>query len=156
MQRDPFSADTLGRMRYAGGHIHLSYNHAVVPHFVAARFLDLYLTLPWIDWDHQPRRRATYGKAGLYRPKQYGIEYRTPSNWWLWTSDSLAQTYAENALHFARRSYEADFINALSDAYVSMPWDLVQQAIAREDGYAGQMLVEMANNRFGLGIRGPR
>jgi hypothetical protein len=28
-------------------------------------------------------RRESYGKAGCFRPTPYGIEYRTPSCWWL-------------------------------------------------------------------------
>lgn len=38
-------------------------------------------------------RRRLYGKSGCYRPKHYGVEWRTPSNTWL-------QSDAEMALMF--------------------------------------------------------
>jgi hypothetical protein len=68
-KREAFNGSTLGNFRYAGGHIHLSYNCAILPQYVAARFLDLYLALPWIEYDRQGKRRQVYGKGGLFRPK---------------------------------------------------------------------------------------
>jgi len=155
-QREPFSGKTLGKKRYAGGHIHISYNVSVIPQFVAARFLDIYLSLPYLDWDVQHERRTTYGKPGLFRPKDYGIEYRTPSNWWLVTAQRNQMTFIEGALYFARRSYEADYLNLLSEAYVSFPWDDLQKIIMSNDYRAARQLVDLANHQFQLNVRGIR
>lgn len=151
-ERDPFSANTLGDKRYSGGHFHISYNHAVVPRFVAARFCDVYASLPWLEYDRQGLRRTTYGKAGLFRPKDYGLEYRTMSNWWLW-HDSPQTQVVEALLTFARRSYEPEFLKLLSDAYTGMPWQDVQKAIENEDHYLARQLIDLADSTFNLGVQ---
>jgi hypothetical protein len=50
--------------------------------------------------DH-PIRRGIYGGAGSFRPKPYGMEYRTPSN--NWTFDSATRQWVfmqvDRALH---------------------------------------------------------
>lgn len=48
-----------------------------------ARQLDFFLGLPSLDWDADNERRALYGKAGAFRPKPYGMEYRVLSNRWV-------------------------------------------------------------------------
>jgi len=50
------------------------------------RHFDKYVGTRSCIIDPDPRRRVLYGKAGSYRPKPYGGEYRTPSNGWIWDS----------------------------------------------------------------------
>lgn len=38
-------------------------------------------------------RRRLYGKAGAFRPKPYGVEYRVPSNSWLRSQELVWQTH---------------------------------------------------------------
>jgi hypothetical protein len=82
-----------GFMRVAGGHIHIGF----VPYananpkdefFIAScaklvKELDIWLGVPSIFLDKDNERRKLYGKAGAFRPKPYGVEYRTLSNFWL-------------------------------------------------------------------------
>ncbi len=78
-------------MRTGAGHIHVGWTQVENPmsevHFeecrTVVRQLDYYLGVPSILWDTDNRRREMYGKAGAFRPKPYGVEYRTPSNAWL-------------------------------------------------------------------------
>jgi hypothetical protein len=79
---------TFGNERFAGGHIHLG-GEFNCPPFVAALFADLFLSLPFLcspSAGTQPfdgsNRLAWYGQPGIFRHKPYGIEYRTPTNWW--------------------------------------------------------------------------
>lgn len=77
--------------RTASGHIHVGWTNDVNPHdpehFSAcarlARMMDYTLGVPSLLWDKDDRRRELYGKAGAFRPKPYGMEYRTLSCAWL-------------------------------------------------------------------------
>lgn len=78
--------------RTGSGHVHIGWTKAPVDpfhpeHFKAclllAKQLDVYLGVPSLLWDKDKDRRRLYGRAGAFRPKSYGMEYRTPSNQWL-------------------------------------------------------------------------
>lgn len=77
--------------RTASGHVHIGWTDSQDPHSpehfakaaATARQMDFFLGLPSLFWDDDLRRREMYGKAGCFRPKSYGAEYRTLSNAWL-------------------------------------------------------------------------
>lgn len=75
-------AKPLDNWRSAGGHIHLGGDFQC-PDFVAALFCDLSIGLAGNTVGlNSTRRAAWYGQPGVFRPKPYGIEYRTPdANW---------------------------------------------------------------------------
>jgi hypothetical protein len=77
--------------RTASGHVHIGWTngqcvddmgHLSVCHDVVKQ-MDFFLGLPSLMYDADTQRREMYGKAGCYRPKSYGVEYRTLSNAWL-------------------------------------------------------------------------
>lgn len=78
-------------IRTASGHIHIGWgsNFDVEgkDHFIEccriARQMDYYLGISSLLWDKDGTRRKLYGKAGAFRPKPYGMEYRVLSNRWL-------------------------------------------------------------------------
>lgn len=77
--------------RTASGHVHIGWTEgqdtSSLEHFgtccAIARQMDYYLGLYSLLWDGDNRRRSMYGQAGAFRPKPYGMEYRTLSNVWL-------------------------------------------------------------------------
>jgi len=77
--------------RTASGHVHIGWTEGEDvnsrEHFYKcchmAKQMDFFLGLPSIAYDKDARRRELYGKAGCFRPKPYGGEYRTLSNAWL-------------------------------------------------------------------------
>jgi hypothetical protein len=78
-------------IRTGAGHIHIGWteNEDVFDdkHFAVAakvaRQMDYYLGIHSLLWDSDTTRRKLYGQAGAFRPKPYGVEYRTLSNRWL-------------------------------------------------------------------------
>lgn len=87
----------IGTIRGAGGHVHLGYPVKLCPPHIVARFLDCVLAIPTLEDDPQGNRRKFWGVAGLFRPKPYGIEYRTLSNFWIW-SGILASHVSAHAI----------------------------------------------------------
>jgi len=78
-------------IRSAGGHVHIGgifsesmtgkqrYERSVR----LTRLMDKHVGVYSLLWDEDDRRRSIYGKAGACRLKDYGVEYRSLSNKWL-------------------------------------------------------------------------
>jgi len=78
-------------VRSAGGHIHLGWGEFDVDsgHFhdccELGKWMDHFIGIPSLVMDDDRRRRTLYGKSGAIRVKPYGMEYRTPSNFWIFS-----------------------------------------------------------------------
>lgn len=94
-------------LRSCGAHIHVGHeslidkNHKIL----MVQLMDMIHGLGFTVLDHSPesiRRRKLYGKAGCYRPTDYGVEYRTLSNFWLKAPDlvRLVYRFTGEALNF--------------------------------------------------------
>ena len=85
-------------MRTAAGHVHLGWCADRDPfspeHFgsccIFVKQLDFFLGVPSVILDENgAERRQMYGKAGAFRPKSYGVEYRPLSNFWIANATSM-------------------------------------------------------------------
>jgi len=78
-------------LRTNGFHIHIGYkNPSLYTSLDLIKAMDLCLGVPSIILDPDIRRRSLYGKAGAYRIKPYGVEYRVLSNYFI-NSDQLME-----------------------------------------------------------------
>lgn len=93
-------------MRSAGGHVHIGWGTGfdrLSTEFIQycsalAVELDYYIGAPSLAWDSDSTRRKIYGAAGAFRPKSYGMEYRSLSNQWL-LSDELIGFVFDNTIN---------------------------------------------------------
>lgn len=82
--------DVNTNLRTAGGHIHIGYNNSSEKvNMMLVKALDLFLSVPALFIDNDVDRRKLYGKAGAFRHKSYGVEYRSLSNFWLKDQQSV-------------------------------------------------------------------
>lgn len=71
------------KLRSAGGHIHVCYSNPNQADSIRlGRILDYFVGAPLATLDPDKKRRLLYGRPGAIRFKPYGLEYRTPSNFW--------------------------------------------------------------------------
>jgi hypothetical protein len=93
-QENP-SPDANGNFRSAAGHIHVGYDgHNEDDSIELIKLLDYTIGVQSVLDDKDVNRRKMYGKAGAYRMKDFGFEYRTLSNYWIFDEKYMRSVYA--------------------------------------------------------------
>lgn len=116
-------------LRSAGGHIHIGISIPAKEKLMLVRALDLMVGSVLCHLDPTSERRELYGKAGACRLKPYGVEYRTPSNVWLFDETLMRYTaqsvwsvthHRERFISYAKEleTYTQAAINDLSKAAI--------------------------------------
>ena len=109
--------DVNASFRTAAGHVHIGVEGGLdeLEQRKLVILCDILLGLPSLAYDTDTKRRSLYGMAGCYRPKPYGIEYRTLSNAWLATDKLTELTFkrAKRAVELLPRFGEV--IESLED-----------------------------------------
>lgn len=107
--------DASVSFRTAAGHVHIGWTenesiedagHLSICYRVVQQ-LDFFLGLPSVLFDPDIQRRELYGKAGAFRAKPYGVEYRVLSNKWLQSQNLMEWVYTQtvDAVHKLRAGY---------------------------------------------------
>lgn len=128
--------DNRTTMRTASGHIHIGFCNEddifgedhMIRCSVLVKQLDAYLGIPSVIYDKDRSRRSMYGKAGAFRPKPYGLEYRVLSNAWL---------KSEDRMRFVFRQTMKAVKNLLAGnrPYQDIGENIVKRIINESDGY---------------------
>jgi hypothetical protein len=121
-------------MRVAGGHIHIGIagedgkfglEDNPQGRMILAKACEMYIGVPSAMLDDDILRKKFYGKAGSIRWKSYGVEYRTPSNFWLKNEKRMRWMYNQ-ACYAARRAIQLpERVNQMFDEHR----DRIQEAV---------------------------
>lgn len=95
-RKEPYK--DLVQWRVAGGHVHLGWKKRANPveRLTVARACDYFIGLRSVIYEQESlaaRRRMYYGSAGSFRECPYGIEYRTPSNFWIRNNELIGKMF---------------------------------------------------------------
>jgi len=120
-KRNPRPKARNKSLRSCGGHVHVGFDNPNKESVeLLMQTLDLFLGVPSVLYDADTKRRELYGKAGSFRYKPYGGEYRTLSNWWVEKSEYMGYVYdqVQDAVSFlnAGGCIKGEDINAVTDA----------------------------------------
>jgi len=119
--------------RTGAGHIHIGWtkNEDITDPFhlgecyALVKALDLYLGVPSVMMDGDSNRRQLYGRAGAFRPKSYGLEYRVLSNFW--TKSSKLRAWAFNntiaGIAFAQKKNPIRISGIINDNSIKLSKD---------------------------------
>lgn len=80
--------------RSAGGHLHISFDNPTPARTIRmCKIVDSILGIQSIVYDRNTERRKLYGKAGAMRFKEYGVENRVLSNFWIFSKQGRRWVY---------------------------------------------------------------
>ena len=85
--------------RSCGGHLHIGYNNPdqeTTEQIVYG--MDMILGLKSVLIDEDTVRKQSYGKAGEFRFKEFGVEWRTLSNFWIKNDELINWVYESTSL----------------------------------------------------------
>lgn len=137
-ERNPRPKATDTQLRTCGGHVHVGIKLANKQQMLTAvKMMDLFLSVPACIMDHGELRKQLYGKAGAYRRKPYGFEYRSLSNFWALTPEYTGWVF--DATQQAMDALQNNKINPDDDA------DLILSAVNNNDKGAAYALIEKHN-----------
>jgi len=92
-------------LRTTGMHIHVGYDNPNDQTSIdIIRAMDLFLGVPSVLMDNGDMRKQLYGKAGAFRAKAYGVEYRTLSNFWIFDEQLIRWAW-----HNSQRAVDCEF-----------------------------------------------
>lgn len=94
LEMNPSPEAKATNLRTAGGHVHIGVPELTFREKIQiVRLLDIFLGIPMAMKEPKSRRAELYGAPGAMRDKEYGVEYRTLSNYWLRSTSLMIDVY---------------------------------------------------------------
>lgn len=134
----------MERLRSAGGHVHVGIKGLSRDAKMALiRTMDALIGIQTVLLDKDKRRKNLYGKAGAMRLKPYGVEWRTPSNFWIF--DEYTRCWMFNSAIFCASSFTDQKIKQV------IQQDVVD-IINENDQKAARIYTKLIGRRTGMPV----
>lgn len=114
--------------RSCGAHVHVGFVKGSGNDFLldpygkidVVKTMDVIIGIPFTALDNSSgcvKRRQLYGKAGCHRPTSYGVEYRSLSNFWVYSIDTVKLVYrlSEDTLRLVREKKHSALIASIGE-----------------------------------------
>jgi len=132
------NAGMADNLRTAAAHVHIGMQSVTPDNQISlVKLCDLFMGLPSLFADEDTVRRKLYGTAGSFRPKEYGIEYRVLSNFWLTKDYYIGKVYDA-----AKKA--CDHIGGSHESYVDEHAADIEKAINNRDLVLAKKLLDGA------------
>jgi len=141
----PQAEDPL--LRTAAAHVHIGWDEPIAEDQInLIKMADIFVSIPSIKESSDRVRRQLYGKAGCFRPKDYGVEHRVLDNYWIF--DPVYATAVFNRYEKAIKAVNAKL--QIDEEDVSK----IQQAINTYDYNLGWELYKKYNTKLAVAPQG--
>lgn len=125
-------------LRCAGGHVAIGYDD---PDFEISEKIvyafDMFVVLPALFKDNDTRRRELYGKPGSFRIKDWGVECRALSNFWIQSEELMGWVW-DQTMKAVNTVFEgnideliAEFSNDVNDVITNYDLDAATALIKK-------------------------
>lgn len=117
-EQNPLPVSNISTLRSAGFHVHVGYEFPNKYRSMdIIQWMDVMLGVPSLLIEPDNERRELYGKAGAFREKPYGVEYRVLSSFFSEDAEKIAWVYnnTEEAIKMSMNSSIYDFSNLYTD-----------------------------------------
>ena len=121
----------VSNYRYASGDLHLSWPEAGINRAdmllkkAIVKYLDIIVGLNEVAFA-QPNERARngYGRLGNHRPTEYGVEYKSISNFWMGTSSGREWAYNLGISAIHKVHNDIDSINSFTSRFIDIVYNV--------------------------------
>lgn len=99
------------------------------------QMFDMFVVLPALFKDNDTRRRELYGKAGSFRFKDFGVECRALSNFWIHSEETMNWVFNQTlkavncVLDGKTEEYIKDFSKLTREAIDTNNLELAQEVL---------------------------
>lgn len=143
--------DSNTNLRCVGGHVSFGFNEPSIDQIeTIVKLFDIFLTAPAVIYDSDTRRRELYGKPGSFRAKEWGVECRALSNFWIMTKELTGWVYDQSLFIANLAIHDPAQANFIISTYSERALEIIDNSDKDDAKYLLEELNEFVTNYIKL------